>query len=126
MIDESAIERTWKTKSWEIRLLQIVMGMTLVNVYLAFKYIADKEMNLREFTNSITLAMCGRRWEGLSRRRHAAHGRQPSMHRWLEVILMTFPTPYSTGERLALAEAGKKDSVRRASTSMHQECASRP
>ena len=43
------------------------MGMTLVNGYLAFKYITDKEMTLREFTNSIALAMCakeGMRWEG--------------------------------------------------------------
>ena len=41
--------------------------MTLVNGYLAFKYITDKEMTLREFTNSIALAMCakeGMRWEG--------------------------------------------------------------
>ena len=59
----SAIECTWKTKSWEIRLLQTVMGMTLVNEYPAVKYITDKETTLREFTNSIALALCAKEGE---------------------------------------------------------------
>ena len=55
--------RTWKTKSWELRLFQTVMGMTLVNGYLAFKYITDKELTLREFTNRVALAMCAKEGE---------------------------------------------------------------
>jgi hypothetical protein len=34
------------------------MGMTLVNGYLAFKYITEEELTLLEFTNSVALAMC--------------------------------------------------------------------
>ena len=59
-----AIERTWKTQSWELRLFQTVMGMTLVNGYLAFKYLTDQEMTLREFTNGVALAMCAKVVEG--------------------------------------------------------------
>ena len=55
-----AIERTWKTKSWVTRIFQTVMGMTLVNGYLAFKYITEKEPTLREFTNGVELAMCAK------------------------------------------------------------------
>ena len=60
-----AIERTWKTKSWELRLFQTVMGMTLVNGYLAFRHITDREMTLLEFTNSVALAMCAKVVEGV-------------------------------------------------------------
>ena len=104
-----AIERTWKAKSWEIRLLQTVMGMTLVNGYLAFKYITDKEMTLREYTNSIALLWVprrGRRWEGVSRRR-----RLPSMHRWLEVILV-FPHSLFNGRALGLGGSGGEGQCR--------------
>ena len=58
-----AIERTGKTKSWELRLFQTVMGMTLVNGYLAFKYISDKELTLQEFTNRAALALCAKEGE---------------------------------------------------------------
>jgi hypothetical protein len=38
--------------------------MTLVNGYLAFKYITEEELTLREFTNSVALAMCAEVGEG--------------------------------------------------------------
>jgi hypothetical protein len=59
-----ALERTWKTKSWELRLLQTVMGMTLVNGYLAFKYITERNITLREFANGVALTMCAKEEEG--------------------------------------------------------------
>ncbi len=40
------------------------MGMTLVNGYLAFKYITDKEMTFREFTNRVALDMCAKVVQG--------------------------------------------------------------
>ncbi len=40
------------------------MGMTLVNGYLAIKYLTDKEMTLREFTNRVVQAMCAKVVEG--------------------------------------------------------------
>ncbi len=82
------------------------MGMTLVNGYLAFKYLTDKEMTLLEFTNSVAQAMCAKvvEGEGLSCcRRRAARGGPPAMQRCLEVILDTCPTLCSMGERSALA-----------------------
>jgi hypothetical protein len=33
-----AMERTWKTKSWNLRLFQMVMGKVRVNGFLAFKF----------------------------------------------------------------------------------------
>ena len=94
--------------------------MTLVNGYLAFKYHTDKEMILREFTNGIALAMCAEAVEGEGgpwRRRRAARDRSPSMRRWLDVIVGTYPTLCSTGERSASAEPGEKGSVGSASCS---------
>jgi hypothetical protein len=55
-----ADEFTWKAKSWGLRLFQTVMVMTLVNGYLAFRYIADKELTLLEFINSLALAICAK------------------------------------------------------------------
>ncbi len=49
-----AIERTWKTKSWELRIFQTVMGMTLVNGYLAFQHITGRETTLRDFVKQPT------------------------------------------------------------------------
>jgi hypothetical protein len=40
------------------------MGMTLVNGYLAFKYMTDQEMTLSEFTNCVALYMCAEVVEG--------------------------------------------------------------
>jgi hypothetical protein len=48
----------------QLRLWQKMMATMLVNQYLAFKYLTDKEMTLREFTNSFTLAMCATVVEG--------------------------------------------------------------
>ena len=36
------------------------MGMTLVNGYLTFKNITDKELILREFNQSVALTMCAK------------------------------------------------------------------
>ena len=55
-----AIERTWKTKSWELRIFQSVMGMILVNAYLAYKHVTKQDPTLREFTNRVALAMCAK------------------------------------------------------------------
>ncbi len=38
--------------------------MTLVNVYLAFKYLTDKEMTLLDFTNNVAQALCAKVVEG--------------------------------------------------------------
>jgi hypothetical protein len=116
-----AIERTWKTKSWELRLFQTVMGITLVNGYLAFKYLTDKEMTLREFTNSVALTMCAKVVEGtvLLRRQHAAHGSRPWKRRWLEPILVTCSTLCSTGELSALAQPVEKGGAGFARLSVH-------
>ena len=40
------------------------MGMTLVNGFLAFKFITDQELTLWEFTNGVALAMCAKVVEG--------------------------------------------------------------
>jgi hypothetical protein len=36
------------------------MDITLVNGYLAFKYITEQQPTLREFTNGVALAMCAK------------------------------------------------------------------
>ena len=59
-----AIERTWKTKSWQLRLFQTVMGMVLVNGYLAYKFLTPHNPTLREFTNRVALAMCAVQEDG--------------------------------------------------------------
>ena len=53
-----AVERTWKTKSWNLRLFQTVMGKVLVNGFLAFKWETGKSPSLRDFTNVVAQAMC--------------------------------------------------------------------
>ena len=53
-------------QSWEMRLLQIVMDVTLLHGYLTFKYLLDKEITLREFSNTFALVMCANQrgeWE---------------------------------------------------------------
>jgi hypothetical protein len=75
--------------------------MALVNGYLAFRYITDKEPCLREFTNSVVLAVCARWTAGRGlplRRRRGARGRRLWNRRWLDLILMTCPMLCSTGE----------------------------
>ena len=54
-----AIERIWKTKSWNIRLFQTVMGMILVNAFFAFRFKTGKSPTLSEFTNVVAQALCG-------------------------------------------------------------------
>jgi hypothetical protein len=112
-------------KSWELQLFQSVMSMTLVNGYLSFNYLTDKEMTLLEFTNSVALAMCATVVEGSDevwRHLRAARGRRPSMHRRLEVILATYRTLFSMGERSALAEPWAKVKLACASTSIPRVC----
>ncbi len=53
-----AVERTWKTKSWNLRLFQTVMGKVLVNGFLAFKFKTSKSPCLRDFTNVVAQALC--------------------------------------------------------------------
>ncbi len=76
--------------------------MALENGYLASWYIIDKEPCLREYTNSVALAMCakvdGREGGGVEA---AARG---ARRRWLELILVTCPKLCSTGELEALVQ----------------------
>jgi hypothetical protein len=53
-----ATERTWRTKRWNLRLFQTVMGNILVNGFLAFKFKTGKSPSLRDFTNVVAQAMC--------------------------------------------------------------------
>jgi hypothetical protein len=53
-----AMERTWKTKSWNLRLFQTVMGKVLVNGLIAFKFKTGKSPSLRDFTNVVAQALC--------------------------------------------------------------------
>jgi hypothetical protein len=53
-----AIERTWKTKNWNLRLFQTVMGFILVNCYFAFEFKTSKSPSLLYFTNVVAQAMC--------------------------------------------------------------------
>jgi hypothetical protein len=52
------MERTWKTKSWNLRLFQTVMGTVLVNGLLAFKFTTGRSPSLCEFTNVMAQALC--------------------------------------------------------------------
>jgi hypothetical protein len=52
-----AIERTWKTHSWQLRIFQTMMGTVLVNGYLAYKHLTANRPTLREFTIEVALAM---------------------------------------------------------------------
>jgi hypothetical protein len=54
-----AIERTWRTKSWNLCLFQTIMGKILVNGFMAFRYKSGKSPSLREFTNVVAQALCG-------------------------------------------------------------------
>jgi hypothetical protein len=94
----------------------------LVNGYLAFKCITDKEPCLREFTDSVALAIRVKvdGGEGVAlRRRRAARGRRLWKRRWLEPILVTCPTLCSTGELSALAQPVEKGGAVFARLSMH-------
>ena len=75
--------------------------MALVNEYLAFRHITDKQPCLREFTDSVARAICAKvdGGEGVAlRRRRAARGRLLWKRMWLELILVTYPKLCSTGE----------------------------
>jgi hypothetical protein len=55
-----AIELTLRTKSWNLRLFQTIMGKILVNGFMAFKFKTCnlKSLSLREFTNVVAQAFC--------------------------------------------------------------------
>ncbi len=53
-----ATELTWKTKSWNLRLFQTVMGKVLVNGFLAFKFKTGQSQSLHDFTNVVAQALC--------------------------------------------------------------------
>jgi hypothetical protein len=48
-----AMERPCKTKSWNLRLFQTVMGKVLVNGFLAFEFKTGQSQSLRNFTNVV-------------------------------------------------------------------------
>ena len=52
------IERTWRTKNWNLRLFQTVMGKILVNALFAFKFKTGKSPSLVDFTNVIAQEPC--------------------------------------------------------------------
>jgi hypothetical protein len=53
-----AMQRTCKTKRWNLHLFQTVMGKVLVNGLLAFKFKTGKLLHLRNFTNVVAQALC--------------------------------------------------------------------
>ena len=70
--------------------------MPIINGHLAFKYITDKELTFREFTQSVALALCAKVEGDEGRRlwwRHAAHGSLPWIRWWLALFLVTYPSP---------------------------------
>jgi hypothetical protein len=54
------IERTWKTQSWHLCIFQTVMGIVLVNAYLAMKYFEDTELSLKAYTNKVCAVLGAR------------------------------------------------------------------
>ncbi len=53
-----AMERPCKTKSWNLRLFQTVMGKVLMNGFLAFKFKTCQSQSLRNFTNVVAQVLC--------------------------------------------------------------------
>ena len=53
-----AIEKTWQTRNWNLRLFQTVLGKIIVNALFAFRYITGKQPTLHDFTNVIAQALC--------------------------------------------------------------------
>ena len=51
---------SWKTQSWPLRIFQTVMGFSIINVYLAYKYLKPHRPTLRNFTNEIAEVVCRR------------------------------------------------------------------
>ena len=51
------IERVWKTKSWERRIFQSVMGMHAIDAKLAFEYETGLSMTVQEFMNNLAMQM---------------------------------------------------------------------
>jgi hypothetical protein len=52
------MERPCKTKSWNLRLFQTVMGNVLVIGFLAFKFKTGQSPSLSNFTNGVAQALC--------------------------------------------------------------------
>ena len=53
-----AIEKTWKTRSWNLRLFQTVIGKILVNALFTFRFVNGNTPSLHDFTNLVAQALC--------------------------------------------------------------------
>ncbi len=54
----SGIERTWRTKGCNQRVLQMVMEKVLVNRLLSFKFYTGQSPSIRDFTNVVAQVLC--------------------------------------------------------------------
>ena len=52
--------RMGRHQNRQFRIFQTIMGMTLVNGYLAHAFLTSKKLTLREYTNIVSLAMCAK------------------------------------------------------------------
>ena len=53
-----AIKKTWKTRSWNLCLFQMVIGKLLVNALFTFLFVNGKMQSLHNFTNLVVQALC--------------------------------------------------------------------
>ena len=55
------LEEIWQTNlNWWVRIFQIVLGMIVLNSFLAFVFICENESKttLKEFVNALAVALC--------------------------------------------------------------------
>ena len=54
------LEEIWQTKDWWVRIFQTVLGMIVVNSFLAFVLFSENESKptLKEFVNALAVALC--------------------------------------------------------------------
>ena len=54
------LEEIWQTKDWWVRIFQTVLGMIVVNSFLAFIFFSENESKptLKEFVNALAVALC--------------------------------------------------------------------